>query len=979
MKINDGSIMVRPTLIVGLGGTGVLVCQWAEEFIRNLFDGRVPPFIRFLKLDTDALEEGGPADASLSDFYNLFQNLDIGAVVRDCAKYPELHPHLDWFTALRGRLDAVFADYGCQGIPRLGRLVFTEQRENVIHPAVSARFGSLRAATQQDLKDEMGQFVLAADAAPAVHVAASVCGGTGAGMLIDMAYNLRWWSRESFRRPAEIIGHLMLPEAFVINPVLRPKLQAVAAATLEQIEFLSDPRRDDIPVHYPGSSGKRSFDRLTAPFNFLYLLNGQGDLGVGNRKHLVKMIARAIRAMVLEPTSKLVASESNNKLVDALGLYDPATGRRQCFASYGLWQGTPGQDHGDVLSWVGTRLHEMRDVDAGRNRQVVEKMRQTIEPFLSVAGKVEGIGSCSFEYTRNAPTIAVQDIEDATRTFFKEKVEPSLRSRCEEIIKPQEHHAKLLQSVVEAVEEYVLEERLGCVPAALDECIQDLQVWRQNRGSAKRPSYEGVREQIQQKIKPALEASAKEKHRTSVTGLKPEEAVKVVQSLVDSHWNRLALACLHETLEPSISRALGVLRLWRQTVESLTILASDSSFSRKVAAGLNGETYQNNSGELRRALQENDVGIGLAHFSTALNVREDPTPDPTTPLGSKFRQDLIRPILRQVVFSAKDPKEAEEGITGTEKRLLDAIHQLEAARQQFLEAVRIDKQGKFYSRVSADMQADKHDYFIPVNKIYERAAPKIDLNRANKYAQPLPVTISQHTKGCCVPDLLGHSLGADFREAHVSEEFERKTDVWFQLLRINYGFCLEALATYGDYQTAARKYIHERTRFEDSNMWLDDRWYGAYQLTKEQWKDMQAQLRQADRRSGPDYEETARRLATIQKGTHTFFTCLLQGLSRCQDVSKAVEAMRVCTQTEDRVSSVLDRLTPSDGQAIHEGSRVCRQMIDSDILAPSSSVLEALSPEDREELRGTWNVFTQGLGDPAAQALSKGSGQPMPS
>jgi hypothetical protein len=27
MKINDGSIMVRPTLIV-LGGTGVLVCQW---------------------------------------------------------------------------------------------------------------------------------------------------------------------------------------------------------------------------------------------------------------------------------------------------------------------------------------------------------------------------------------------------------------------------------------------------------------------------------------------------------------------------------------------------------------------------------------------------------------------------------------------------------------------------------------------------------------------------------------------------------------------------------------------------------------------------------------------------------------------------------------------------------------------------------------------------------------------------------------
>ncbi len=119
--------------------------------------------------------------------------------------------------------------------------------------------------------------------------------------------------------------------------------------------------------------------------------------------------------------------------------------------------------------------------------------------------------------------------------------------------------------------------------------------------------------------------------------------------------------------------------------------------------------------------------------------------------------------------------------------------------------------------------------------IYERAAPKIDLNRANKYAEPLCVTISQHTKGCCVPDLLGHSLGADFREAHISSEFENKTDVWFQLLRIDYGFCLPALATYEDYVASAKKYIRERTRFEDSNLWLDDRWYEEYLDVRRKW------------------------------------------------------------------------------------------------------------------------------------------------
>ena len=58
MRLSNNPIVVRPTLIVGLGGTGVLVCQWAEHYIRELF-GYVPSFIRFLKLDTDAADEGG--------------------------------------------------------------------------------------------------------------------------------------------------------------------------------------------------------------------------------------------------------------------------------------------------------------------------------------------------------------------------------------------------------------------------------------------------------------------------------------------------------------------------------------------------------------------------------------------------------------------------------------------------------------------------------------------------------------------------------------------------------------------------------------------------------------------------------------------------------------------------------------------------------------------------------------------------------
>ncbi len=379
MRLSNSPIVVRPTLIVGLGGTGVLVCQWAEHYIRELF-GHVPSFIRFLKLDTDASDDGGPPEGILSDFINLFHHVDVGEVVRDNASFPEFHPHLDWMRGFRE--DATFADYGCQGIPRLGRLVFFELRETIIHEAVATRFSSLRTSTQQIVEEQPDQFILASDGAPAVHIASSVCGGTGAGMLIDMAYNLRWWSRESFSKPAEVIGHLLLPDAFRVDPMLRPKLEATASATLDQIEFLSDERRPDIRVRYRSDrAGEDCFRRDTGPFNFLYLLNGQVDMGSGDRKHLVRQIARVVRAMAFEPIGQQVRSDANNKLAEILPQRDPVNNHRQCFSSYGLWCGTPGHGRANIESRILAELETL-----GQDRQQARaNYRQEVQTRIAAA------------------------------------------------------------------------------------------------------------------------------------------------------------------------------------------------------------------------------------------------------------------------------------------------------------------------------------------------------------------------------------------------------------------------------------------------------------------------------------------------------------------------------------------------------------------------------------------------------------------
>jgi hypothetical protein len=978
MRINNGSIMVRPTLVVGLGGTGVLVCQWLEKYIRDLFDNRIPPFIRFLKLDTDALEEGGPPDASLADFYNLFQDLDIGAVVRDCAKYPELHPHLDWFAPLRDKLDAVFADYGCQGIPRLGRLVFTELRERIIHQAVSARFGELSAAIQQDMKGDMGQFKLIPGGAPAVHVAGSVCGGTGAGMLIDIAYNLRWWSRETFRRSAEIIGHLMLPEAFVINPVLQPKLRAVAAATLEQIEYLSDPRREDVTIRYPGSTGHRCFDRLTAPFNFLYLVNGQGDLGIGNRKHLVRMIARVIRAMILEPTSKLVASESNNKLADALGLYDPANGRRQCFASYGLWQGTPGHDHGDVLAWVGSRLKEMKDVRSATNEPMVQKIRQSLKPFLDVSSRTAELSpDHSFEYASDDGSVSVDGVLARLETHFKDKIEPGVRAKCSQIIQPADHHKEIIKAVTDTIERLVFEEKypLGSVPAGLSQCILHLETWGREKQPSGESRWRAVKEQTKEKVVQGLHDCAKKKHATSVTHLKPSEATAVVQEILRDNWGLLVAACLNETLGPCVDRAAKVLRLRKQAADSLATLAAEGDFSSRVSPRGEDGSHQDEQSDGQRVMPRAENP--QTTFATPLDMTDDPTANPAAPLGGKLRQNLVRPILRQVVFSLDEIKEGEGGIGRTEDRLIKAVGRLKRERQEFLADVKREKQESFYRGISPDDQAAKHIYFKKVTDIYERAAPKIDLNRANKYAEPLQVTISQHTKGCCVPDLLGHSLGADFREAHVSEEFEAKTDVWFQLLRINYGFCLPALATYEDYLVSARKYIRERTRFEDSNLWLDDRWYEDYLEVRHRWSLEKGRIDRTDRKGDAEYDEIKLVLGKIRKSMDLAFNSLDQSLIETppSDIRLAMEAAKICTSTREHLMRHLSSLSATDLPALKRSFAKLDEDIHA-LLMKLDKPIGMMPSEQAMKIRQGWDVCRDLLR--TANGGNNGNSKPQP-
>jgi len=925
--------MVRPTLIVGLGGTGVLICRLVEKYVSDLFNGYVPPFIRFLKLDTDAPEQlkadavsgDGQANTSQSDFFNLFHHMDMGEVLRDLEDHPQLHPHLGWMEGFH--LDTTSVDCGCQGITRLGRLVFVELRETVIHEAVASRFSDLRSSTQKLMEGEMAQFEVAPDGAPVVHIASSVCGGTGAGMLMDMAYNLRWWSRESFPRSAEIIAHLMLPEAFSVDPRLMPKLEAVAGATLEQIEFLSDSRREDMIVRY--CDGERRFGHLTAPFNFLYLLNGQGDTGSGNRRHLVKMIARVIRSMAVEPAAQPVTSDANNKLNDVLGLLHPANGRRQCFGSYGFWFGTPGHQTADVEAWVHAALEAM---GAGATRQSADygkKVSARIAGHLDVSAKVKGValptGQFVYALSPRADTDAdvERDVREQLAKHLAAKVFPVVEEGVKRILPAHHLNRDMLKSAEDMIEDAVFKATLttrkpgrdtvntgaskaklpplGLVGVCLGQWVEQLDRWIQAQRSAGVPDADAEAQALVDAAKGSLDLTA------GLIALNPDEISQAVNDAIERHWPSLVEAFLRESRSALVHEVLKAFQVRKQALDMMVSLASEK------AAG--------SAARVTTSARGNDE-----FFSTPLYASTDPTVNADS-LAMLFRQNLIRPILQQVVLR-RDGLASKDAEVEAVKDRLDGIladAQTKAAMQAFLTATENENSRRFHSPVPPGTSIPRHDYYRPVCDVLRLAAAKIDLSRSGVFEKGvLDVTVSQQVPNTCVPDLLAHKLGPNYREAYVNENYEKATKVWVQVLHLRYGFCLEAISTYKRYVDVTGDYLRDRGFNRYSDIWLDPRWYDAYRVALTRWDQAKGQRGgtvPVDRAASDAAARGIRQVREEAKKT-------LAGLSEriVESVGNprwVLDAGGRLEKTRGEVEGILDSLSPPDAGVLGRARALC--------------------------------------------------------
>ncbi len=308
----------RRVLLIGLGGVGTSVVRRAGRWIRELWAKKndkkyLPPFIKILAFDTDTQENfSGDVHRLLPNvqYVNLggFSATRLLSKKREVDRKYKNGERLDYLNPFVDRdLNPGIIRNGAHGIPLIGRLCYVYHHGSRILAPLNTAIRELLdpmlpiKAQAEDLKMEMQQDTIA------VHIISSVCGGTGAGILMDMALDVRRAVRKYSVLDPEITGHFIMPNHFGKehndDPLISSQLERNAYYLLSQIDFLMSKRDDDIEVTTKYSSGIRnSLGSLDTLFDSVYLINEV----VESKQKTEDIIGRAIVALTLEDAGRMV-------------------------------------------------------------------------------------------------------------------------------------------------------------------------------------------------------------------------------------------------------------------------------------------------------------------------------------------------------------------------------------------------------------------------------------------------------------------------------------------------------------------------------------------------------------------------------------------------------------------------------------------------------------------------------------------------
>jgi hypothetical protein len=320
---------VRPVLVVGIGGTGCLAVKHLKERARQISRDQPVRFIRYVVFDTTAQETNGE-QLDDGEFVNIGQ-VDLNAIVRHIHDFQ----HLNWFPA--DKVKPMQLGLGAGGVRHVGRLCYFQWRET---PRVIELLRSrLEDLMNESLVQQVHHLGACADVrldqsnGMDIHIIASGAGGTGSGIFLDLAYDLRRLA-EQLKVPVQISGHLLLPDSFegIIPQSLMPQAENNCFSLLSEINHFIE--TGNWEANYKGGPVVM---QKQSPFDLMYLLSRSGlENNLWSRDQLVAIVGATIASLAMTPAGKKIKEATVNVMALVLGGTDRAAHKRCPYGSYGI-------------------------------------------------------------------------------------------------------------------------------------------------------------------------------------------------------------------------------------------------------------------------------------------------------------------------------------------------------------------------------------------------------------------------------------------------------------------------------------------------------------------------------------------------------------------------------------------------------------------------------------------------------------------
>ncbi len=301
-----------PTLIIGLGGTGIAVLRKFKQRYIELY-GTDERLVKLLAIDTADQPQMDEPPLSAQEFFHLGKpQIDVAAVIGMASSQPALN----WLTGTR--------------IPGFAIGIGAGMKRFYGHIAYFFRGIQIRKRIEQAVKDLMyATGKLAAQGPKAgfrVYIVSSLCGGTGTGMYLDIAYMASDVVNQAGLGTPQSFGFLFLPSAFqeLRTHDFWSSINANGYAALQELQYyMTMKQRPALPTFRMPDNQRSSIQLNSEPFQYCYLVGGVDEDGRPVSKS-ADLYDRTAEFLFMTATSDIGAQ-----------LASVAVDGDKCFASFG--------------------------------------------------------------------------------------------------------------------------------------------------------------------------------------------------------------------------------------------------------------------------------------------------------------------------------------------------------------------------------------------------------------------------------------------------------------------------------------------------------------------------------------------------------------------------------------------------------------------------------------------------------------------